>query len=58
MRQRAIHHIRRPILSVNVIDPEPLVIGKRLYVYFGGGKTSSLGGNMSGVILLRTYRLP
>jgi hypothetical protein len=43
---------------MNAIDPEPLVIGKRLYVYLGGGQRSSLGGNMGGVILLKTYRLP
>ena len=43
---------------LNAIDPEPLVLGKRLYVYYGAGQTASQGGNMSGVILLRTYRLP
>jgi hypothetical protein len=42
----------------NAIDPEPLVTGNRLYVYFGGGLTSSLGGNMAGVIGLRVYRIP
>jgi hypothetical protein len=42
---------------VKAIDPEPLVVGNRLYVYFGGGQRSSLGGNMGGMILLRTYRL-
>ena len=41
----------------NAIDPEPLVRGDHLYVYFGGGRTVSLGGNMDGAIVLRTYRL-
>jgi hypothetical protein len=42
----------------NAIDPEPLVVGDRLYVYFGGGLVSSLGGNMAGTIGLRVYRIP
>jgi hypothetical protein len=41
----------------NVIDPEPLVIGNRLYLYFGGGIVSSLGGAMAGRIGVRVYRL-
>jgi hypothetical protein len=56
---------RKPFISAgrgwyrrNAIDPEPLVIGSRLYVYFGGGLISSLGGNMTGVIGLRVYRVP
>ena len=44
--------------SQNAIDPEPEVVGDRLYVYFGGGAEPSLGGNMSGTIGLRVYRLP
>jgi hypothetical protein len=42
---------------MNAIDPEPLVSGNRLYVYFGGGERPSLGGDMSGVIGVRVYRL-
>jgi hypothetical protein len=42
----------------NAIDPEPEVVGDRLYLYFGGGLTPSLGGNMRGTIGLRVYRLP
>jgi hypothetical protein len=42
----------------NAIDPEPLVVKDRLFVYFGGGLGSSLGGNMRGSIGLRVYRLP
>jgi hypothetical protein len=42
--------------SKNAIDPEPLVVGNRLYVYFGGGKTVSLGGDMDGTIGVRVYR--
>jgi hypothetical protein len=41
----------------NAIDPEPLVIGDRLYLYFGGGERPSLGGNMRGTVWLRVYRL-
>ena len=41
----------------NAIDPEPLVLGHRLFVFFGGGRTASLGGGMHGVIVLRTYAL-
>jgi len=41
----------------NAIDPEPLVIGHRLYVYFGGGIRPSLGGGMDGKIGLRVYDL-
>jgi hypothetical protein len=41
----------------NAIDPEPLVVGKRLYVYFGGGRVPSLGADMNGVILARVYQL-
>lgn len=41
----------------NVIDPEPMVIGNRLYLYFGGGTVSSLGGAMDGRIGVRVYRL-
>jgi hypothetical protein len=42
----------------NVIDPEPMVIGNRLYLYFGGGTSPSLGGDMDGRIGVRVYRLP
>ena len=41
----------------NVIDPEPLVMGDRLYLYFGGGIASSLGGDMDGRIGVRVYDL-
>jgi hypothetical protein len=41
----------------NAIDPEPLVIGSRLYLFFGGGDRPSLGGDMSGRILVRVYDL-
>ncbi|MGB2953034.1 MAG: hypothetical protein WBB74_06550 [Gaiellaceae bacterium] len=44
--------------AANAIDPSPLVIGNRLYVYFGGGRRLSLGGNMNGTIGVRVYRLP
>jgi hypothetical protein len=53
----------RPLLDVsprypqNAIDPEPVVHNGRLYVYFGGGVTPSLGGNMNGTIWVRVYRL-
>jgi hypothetical protein len=53
----------RPLIGVspgypqNAIDPEPVVRNGRLYVYFGGGVTPSLGGNMQGTIWLRVYRL-
>ena len=43
--------------SQNAIDPEPLVVGNRLYVYFAGGTRASLGGNMNGTIGVRTYLL-
>jgi len=42
----------------NVIDPEPVVIGRRLYLYFGGGTTNSSGGDMEGRIGVRVYQLP
>jgi hypothetical protein len=55
----------RPFISAgaawyrqNAIDPEPQVVGNRLYVYFGGGNVPSLGGDMKGTIGLRVYRLP
>jgi hypothetical protein len=41
----------------NAIDPEPLVVGSRLYLFFGGGDRPSLGGNMGGRILVRVYDL-
>jgi hypothetical protein len=43
--------------SQNAIDPEAEVVGDRLYVYFAGGARPSLGGNMSGTIGVRVYRL-
>ncbi len=42
----------------NAIDPEPLMVGDRLYLFFGGGNRPSLGGNMAGRVLLRVYDLP
>lgn len=47
----------RPWASQNAIDPEPVVAGKRLHVFYGGGRRPSLGGDMHGVILHRSYRL-
>jgi hypothetical protein len=41
--------------SKNAIDPEPLVVGKKLYIYFGGGRTASLGGDMNGTIGERSF---
>jgi hypothetical protein len=41
----------------NAIDPEPLVANGRLYLYFGGGTRSSLGGNMAGTIWVRVFSL-
>jgi predicted GH43/DUF377 family glycosyl hydrolase len=41
----------------NAIDPEPLVAGDRLYVYFGGGQRPSLGADMDGRIGVRVYDL-
>ena len=46
-----------PRYPQNAIDPEPLVRGGKLYLYFGGGSTPSLGGNMQGMIWLRVYAL-
>ncbi len=46
-----------PGYPANTIDPEPLVVGDRLYVFFGGGSSPSATGGMRGRILLRTYRL-
>jgi hypothetical protein len=46
-----------PWYASNAIDPEPLVAGDRLYVYFAGGDKPSLGGNMAGTIGVRVYRL-
>ena len=46
-----------PSYPENAIDPEPLVVGDRLYVFFGGGSSPSVTGGMRGRILLRTYRL-
>lgn len=44
-----------PRYPQNAIDPEPLVQNGRLYLYFGGGVTPSLGGHMHGTIWLRVY---
>jgi hypothetical protein len=41
----------------NAIDPEPLVTGNRLFIFFGGGRRPSLGANMNGVIVVRSYSL-
>jgi hypothetical protein len=41
----------------NAIDPSPLVVGNRLYVYYAGGRRSSLGGNMTGTIGARIFDL-
>jgi hypothetical protein len=41
----------------NAVDPEALVAGDRLYVFFGGGNRPSLGANMGGTIGVRAYRL-
>jgi hypothetical protein len=46
-----------PVYPQNAIDPEPMVVGKRLYVFFGAGQRPSQGGNMQGSIVLRTYPL-
>ena len=44
--------------GLNAIDPEPVIVGQRLYLYFGGGTTISGGGGMDGRIGVRVYRLP
>jgi hypothetical protein len=56
---------REPFISAgrrwyvrNAIDPEPQIVGDKLFVYFGGGVFPSLGGDMRGTIGLRVYRLP
>jgi hypothetical protein len=46
-----------PAYPGNAIDPEPFIVGDRLYVFFGGGSSPSITGGMRGRILLRTYRL-
>lgn len=46
-----------PWYRKNAIDPSPLVVGNKLYVYFGGGKRTSLGGNMDGTIGVRTFNV-
>ena len=55
----------RPLIPIggqfapkNAIDPEPLVVGDRLFLFYGAGRTDSQGGNMNGRIVVRTYRLP
>jgi hypothetical protein len=49
--------VRAPAYPANAIDPEPLIVGDRLYVYFGGGQRPGEGGNMAGVIVARVYAL-
>ena len=49
------HRRRQGPYRNNAIDPEPLIVGGRLYLFFGGGDHPSLGGNMNGRILVRVY---
>lgn len=44
--------------SKNAIDPAPIVVGNKLYVYFGGGITPSAWGSMNGTIGVRVFKLP
>jgi hypothetical protein len=46
-----------PWYGQNAIDPEPLVAGDRLYIYFAGGARVGLGGDLAGTIGVRIYRL-
>jgi hypothetical protein len=56
---------RRPLIAAgttawnaqNAIDPSPLVVGSKLYVYYAGGRRPSLGGNMRGTIGIRVFNL-
>jgi hypothetical protein len=48
---------RGPVYPRNAIDPEPMVVRRRLYVFFGGVRRPSQGGNMRGSIVLRAYAL-
>jgi hypothetical protein len=55
---------RRPFISAGAswaravaIDPSPVVAGRCLYVYYGGGSGTSIASDLGGAIGVRTYRL-
>ena len=40
------------------IDPSPLRVGRRLFVYYGGGSGRSIASDLDGAIGVRVYALP
>ncbi len=40
------------------VDSSPLVIGRRLYLYYGGGTGTSIAADLGGAIGVRVYRTP
>jgi hypothetical protein len=40
------------------IDPSPLIVGDRLYLYYGATRTSGLGGNLGGSVGVRVFLEP
>jgi hypothetical protein len=54
---------RRPVIGprgprgANIaIDPSPLRVGRRLYVYYGAGPGRSIAADLGGMVVVRTYR--
>jgi hypothetical protein len=39
------------------IDPSPLRVGNKLYVYYGGGLSNSIASDLAGAIGVRVYKL-
>ncbi|MGH2853704.1 MAG: hypothetical protein ACRDLF_05885 [Solirubrobacteraceae bacterium] len=40
------------------IDPSPLIVGDRLYLYYGATRTSGFGANLGGSVVVRTFAEP
>ena len=54
--QRFSRHPQRSTLgSCQSIDPSPLIVGDRLYLYYGATKTNGFGANLGGSVGVRVF---
>jgi hypothetical protein len=44
--------------AASAVDPSPLVVGQRLYLYYGATKRNGLNADLGGAIVVRVFRLP
>ncbi len=43
---------------VSSIDPSPLIVGSRLYLYYGATRTAGLAANLGGSVGVRVFSIP